>query len=142
MRMPLASIVRWVSSFIAVAHQRNKRRISGFSIILQIAISQQSLVKFAVIEPRQFPLEINAARTFDSRQSTLAPLHQFLSQLVTSIRPVSRLHNRFNLFSKLCVGDTEHSDISDPLVRYQNVFDFLGINIYTTRNNHEIAAVS
>src|SRR5216684_7757307 len=125
MRMPLASIVRWVSSFIAVAHQRNKRRISGFSIGPQIAISQQSLVKLAVIEPRQFPLEINAARTFDSRQSTLAPLHQFLSQFVTGIRPLSRLHNRFDLFSEFCVGDTEHSNICNTLMRYQDVFDFL-----------------
>ena len=57
------------------------------------------------------------------------------------VRPLSWGNNRFNRFTPFSVGDSNDSYISDITVTHQRVFDFCGINIFSSGNNHVLRTI-
>ena len=111
------------------------RRIAEANAMLQAPRANSRYV------PRQFAFEVDRSGTLDAGQILTAKSHQRFREFGPSVVPAYRLHDSAYFFSEFLVRHSNDRNICYERMGYQQIFSFLGIDVYATRNNHEGFAV-
>src|SRR5690606_38231360 len=113
----------------AEGRQRKKRASDDpAGLVPPVAIAQQALVELACRKARQLLLKVEGARTFLRREIGPAERIELGSQRRVGRIVGHRLDNRFHLFAKILVGNTEDSGVGDLRMRDEEVLAFLRID--------------
>jgi len=108
-------------------------------VTLPVALAQQPLVQLAVRVPGQLVDEIDGARALVRRQFRSAVCDQFrleVLEVATAHSRITKLHDRFDRFTHLGIGDAEYRHVGYRGMPGEDVFRLLRVDVHTAGDDH------